>query len=90
MQVKRVIEVVQEFPDLGARIKKARVLDERSLIQICREAGVSRQYWYQLEAEDLRAPATEDIIRKIEGALGVDLGVSFDDLAAKENDGHSE
>lgn len=66
MQVKRVIEVVQEFPGLGARIRRARVLDERSLIQICREAGVSRQYWYQLEAEDLRAAATEEIIRKID------------------------
>ncbi|MER3589774.1 MAG: transcriptional regulator, partial [Mastigocladus sp. ERB_26_1] len=31
------------------------------------------------EAEDLRAPATEEIIRKIEQALNIDLGVKFDD-----------
>lgn len=82
VQVKRVVEQVQEFPGLGERIKKARELarsrDGRSLAQICRDTGVSRAYWYQLEAEDLRAPATEEIIRKIEQGLGVDLGVSFD------------
>ncbi len=78
MQVKRVVEVIQDFPGLGKLIKQVREKDERSLAQICREAGISRAYWYQLEAEDLRAPATEEIIRKIEAVLGVDLGVKFD------------
>ncbi|MFB2836383.1 helix-turn-helix domain-containing protein [Floridanema evergladense] len=78
MQVKRVVEVIQDFPELGKRIKQVREKDERSLTQICREAGISRAYWYQLEAEDLRAPATEEIVRKIEAVLGVDLGVKFD------------
>jgi hypothetical protein len=32
-----------------------------------------------LESEDLRSPATEEIIRKVEQVLGVDLGVTFDD-----------
>jgi transcriptional regulator with XRE-family HTH domain len=77
VQVKRVIEEVREFPGLGAAIKRAREADQRSLAQICRDCGISRQYWYQLEREDLRAPATEEIIRKIEEALGVDLGVRF-------------
>jgi transcriptional regulator with XRE-family HTH domain len=79
VEVKRVVETVQSFPDLGKRIKQARERDSRSLSQICRECGVSRAYWYQLESEDLRAPATEEIIRKVEAALGVDLGVKFDD-----------
>ncbi|WP_026733788.1 helix-turn-helix domain-containing protein [Fischerella sp. PCC 9605] len=79
MEVKKVVEVVRDFPGLGQKIKQAREQDGRSLTQICRDCGVSRSYWYQLEAEDLRAPATEEIIRKIENALGVDLGVSFDD-----------
>lgn len=78
VQVKRVVEVVRDFPDLGKRIRQARERDGRSLSQICRDAGVSRAYWYQLESEDLRAPATEEIIRKIEQALGVDLGVKFE------------
>jgi len=78
VQVKRVIEVVKEFPGLGKRIKQVREKDKRPLVQICREAGISRAYWYQLEAEDLRAPATEEMIRKIEIVLGVDLDIGFD------------
>jgi len=77
VQVKRVVEVVHDFPGLGKRIRQAREQDKRSLSEICRGCGISRSYWYQLEAEDLRSPATEEIIRKIECALGVDLGVHF-------------
>ena len=77
MQVKRVIESVKDFPGLGKQIKAARVADERSLVQICREAEISRPYWYQIEEEKLVAPASEEMIRKIERVLGIDLGVSF-------------
>lgn len=83
VQVKRVIEVVQDFPGLGQKIRKARELDKRSLSQICRDCGISRSYWYQIEGEDLRAPATEEIIRRIEQVLSVNLGVSFGDSAPK-------
>jgi transcriptional regulator with XRE-family HTH domain len=79
LQVKRVKEIVGDFPGLGQRIRQAREQDGRSLTEICRESGISRSYWYQLEGEDLRSPATEEVIRKIERALGVDLGVGFDD-----------
>jgi transcriptional regulator with XRE-family HTH domain len=79
VKVKRVVEQVADFPGLGSRIKAARESDPRSVSAICRDAGISRQYWYQLEREDLRAPATEEIIRRIEGVLGVSLEVSFDD-----------
>lgn len=83
LKVKRVQEVIFDFPGLGDRIAKARSEDKRSLTQICREAGISRSYWYQLENGDMRSPATEDIIRRIENVLDVDLGVSFnDDLVA--------
>ncbi len=78
MQVKRVVEIVHDFPGLGQRIRQPKEQDERSLSQISRKCGVSRSYWYQLEGEDMRSPATEEVIRKIEGALGVDLGVRFD------------
>ncbi|MDJ0719721.1 MAG: helix-turn-helix transcriptional regulator [Prochloraceae cyanobacterium] len=77
VQVKRVVEVVKDVPNLGQRIRQAREQDPRSLSQICRDCGISRSYWYQLEGEDLRAPATEEIIRKIEATLGVDLEVKF-------------
>lgn len=84
VQVKRVLEVVRDFPELGQKIKKAREVDKRSLSQICREAGISRAYWYQLEGEDLRSPATEEIIRRVEQVLNIDLGVKFED----ESDRH--
>ncbi|MEO0534201.1 MAG: helix-turn-helix transcriptional regulator [Cyanobacteria bacterium P01_A01_bin.123] len=79
VQVKRVIEETWDFPGLGSAIKQAREADPRSLTQLCQVADLSRAYWYQLENEDLRAPATESAIRKIERALGIDLGVEFDD-----------
>jgi len=69
---------VKEFPGLGERIKKTREGDRRSLTQICKEAGISRSYWHQIENEDLRAPATEEVIRKIEAILNVDLGINFE------------
>ncbi len=79
VQVKRTIQVVKDFPGLGLKIKDARERDSRSLSRICKESGISRSYWYQLESEDLRAPVTEEIIRKIEVSLNVDLGVVFED-----------
>ncbi|MEM9451607.1 MAG: helix-turn-helix transcriptional regulator [Cyanobacteria bacterium P01_E01_bin.6] len=78
VQVKRTIETVIDFPNLGKRIQVAREKDSRSLSEICRQSGISRSYWYQIEAEDLRSPATEEIVRKIESVLGVDLGVEFE------------
>jgi hypothetical protein len=37
VQVKRVQEIVVDFPGLGQRIRHAREHDDRSLSQICRE-----------------------------------------------------
>ena len=79
LQVKRVKTSVIDFPGLGQRIKEAREKDERSLVQICKECDISRAYWYQLEAEDMRSAVTEEIIRRIEVVLDIDVGVSFDD-----------
>ena len=82
MEIKRVQETIKKFPNIGKKIKEAReqarIKDGKSLSKICREADISRAYWYQLENEDLRSPATEEIIRKVESALNVDLGVKFD------------
>jgi transcriptional regulator with XRE-family HTH domain len=77
LKIKRTIEEVKDFPGLGATIRKARESDTRSLSKICRESGISRAYWYQLEAEDLRSPVSEEMIRKIEAALGIDLKILF-------------
>lgn len=78
VQVKRVVETVLDFPGLGQKIRQARERDQRTLTDICRDCKLSRSYWYQLEKEDLRAPATEDVIRRIEQVLNIDLGVNFE------------
>lgn len=78
VQVKRSIVVIRDFPGLGERIKKARESDQRSLIQICKDSGVSRTYWHQIENEATLSPITEDVVRKIEATLNIDLGVTFD------------
>ncbi len=81
MRIKRT-EVVRDFPGIGARVREAReravAMPGRSLTKICKEAGISRQYWYQIENENLTSPVGEDTIRKIESVLGIDLGVRFD------------
>lgn len=82
LKIKRVRETIIESPDLGKKIKKARekMRAEKgiSLSSLCRKADISRAYWYQLESEDLRSPATEEIIRRIEQVLNVDFGIKFD------------
>lgn len=78
VQVKRVVETVRDCPGLGQKIRRIREQDQRTVTELCRECGLSRSYWYQLENEDLRAPATEKVIRRVEQVLGVDLGVTFD------------
>jgi len=78
VQVKRSVVIVRDFPGLGKRIKNAREGDERSLVRICKDSGVSRTYWYQIENEATLSPITEDVVRRIEAALSIDLGVTFD------------
>lgn len=76
MKVKRTVE--KEIPGLGKRIKQAREADKRSLEVICAEVGISRVYWYDIEAEKVRDSLPEDTLRRIEKVLGVNLGVNFD------------
>jgi transcriptional regulator with XRE-family HTH domain len=80
VRVKKTIELERDFPGLGDRIRKAREGDKRPLTQICKEAGVSRSYWYHLENEEILGCVTEETIRKIEGVFNISLGVNFNDL----------
>ncbi|WP_199311698.1 helix-turn-helix domain-containing protein [Anabaena subtropica] len=41
-------------------------------------AGISTAYWYQIE-QDKRQWISEETLRGIEQALGMNLGVQFDD-----------
>lgn len=75
MKVRRTVD--KEVPELGKRIREAREADGRSLEAICAEVGISRVYWYDIEAERVRAALPEETLRKIEKVLGIDLRVNF-------------
>ncbi|MBD2536473.1 MAG: helix-turn-helix transcriptional regulator [Nostoc sp. NMS7] len=79
MKVRRIIKLEVDVPGLGDRIKQAREARGRPVTQMAKEVGISRNYWYQLEAEAVLGGVAEETLRKIEEVLGVDLGVQFDD-----------
>ena len=79
VKVRRIIKLEVEIPDLGKRIKNAREADTRSVTKLAKTVGISRNYWYQLEAEAVLGGVAEDTIRKIEEVLNTDFGISFDD-----------
>ncbi|MBW4565333.1 MAG: helix-turn-helix domain-containing protein [Mojavia pulchra JT2-VF2] len=79
MKVRRIIKLEVDVPGLGERIKQAREARGRPVTQLAKEVGISRNYWYQLEAEAVLGGVAEETLRKIEEVLGIDLGVSFDD-----------
>ncbi len=74
MRIRKVDEV--DVPDMAARLKSAREADDRSLAEICRQVGVSPQYWYNLERGAVSTMSFETL-RKIEEVLGVDFGVKL-------------
>ncbi|MHC5747899.1 MAG: helix-turn-helix domain-containing protein [Nostoc sp.] len=76
MDVVRQIKVT--IPDLSQKIKQAREKDGRSVQVLATSAGISTAYWYQIEQEK-RQWISEETLRGIEQALGLDLGVCFDD-----------
>ncbi|WP_009633772.1 helix-turn-helix domain-containing protein [Synechocystis sp. PCC 7509] len=77
MKVKRSTE--KSSPGLGARIRQARVADNRSVETLCRLAQISRVYWYDIESEKIRGALPEETLRRIEQVLAVNLEVNFDD-----------
>jgi transcriptional regulator with XRE-family HTH domain len=78
VRVRRIIKQEVDIPGLGEQIKKAREADDRSVTELARLVGISRNYWYQLEAEAVLGGVSEETLRKIEQVLGVDFGVKFD------------
>lgn len=76
MKIRRSIDV--EIKGLGEKIKKARKADGRSVEVLAGEAGISRAYWHDIEAERVRDALPEETLRKIEQVLSLDLGVSFE------------
>ena len=74
IRIRRTDEI--EAPDLAAKLKAAREADKRSLSEICRQIGVSNQYWYNIERGSLTTMSL-DMLRKIEKVLDVDFGVNL-------------
>ena len=66
-----------KVPELGKKIKEARLSDKRSLAQICREISMSPVNWYKIESEETKALPIETL-RRIEQVLGIDLDVHID------------
>lgn len=79
VRVRRIIKQEVDAPGLGEQIKKARESDPRSVTKLSKLVGISRNYWYQLEAEAVLGGIAEDTLRKIEEVLGVNFGVSFEE-----------
>lgn len=76
MRIRQVREI--EVERLGDRIKEVRLNSSKSLEKICREVGVSRTYWYDIEKETVKGGLSIEKLRKIEQALGVNFGISFE------------
>lgn len=66
----------QDFPGLGARIKRARKKNINSVTELAYMAGISASYWAQLESENIGELSVE-VLRRIENALEQDLGVAY-------------
>ena len=79
VKVRRIIRQEVDIPGLGYQIKRAREDDVRSLTELAKTVGISRNYWYQLEAESVLGGVAEDTIKKIEEVLNANFGINFDD-----------
>jgi len=75
MKIRRCVDF--EAKGIGLKIKEARKVSNRSVESLATEADISRPYWYDIEAERVRDALPEETLRRIEGALGIDLGVNF-------------
>ena len=71
-------EISVDVEGLGERIKSAREADLRPLTTICDLIDMTTKNWYQIEKEVQSLPL--ETLRKIETVLGVDFGVTLDQL----------
>ncbi|RMH39842.1 MAG: XRE family transcriptional regulator [Gammaproteobacteria bacterium] len=75
MKVRRITKTEIEVPDLPSAIEVARGKAGISVSEVCREAGVSRPYWYKI-VRGRETAIAEPTLRKIEEVLKADFGVS--------------
>ena len=79
VKVRRIVKQEIDIPGLGNQIKQAREADNRSVTELAKTVGISRNYWYQLEAESVLGGVAENTLKKIEEVLNVNFGINFDD-----------
>ena len=80
MRIRKIQEI--KVKGVGDRIKQARLSlprNGKSLNDLCEEVGISRTYWYDIENDQLKGALSIENLRKIEKALDIDFGVSFDE-----------
>ena len=75
----RITREIEAPPNIGKKIKQARIADGRSVQILATLAGISSAYWYQIEQEKMAAVSGEHF-RGIQNALGVDFGVNFEEV----------
>lgn len=68
----------KEFIDLGKQIKKYRQASNKSLAELAALAGISVPHWNRIENEKVQELPFHTL-QGIEKALGIDLGVHFND-----------
>lgn len=77
--MKVIRTTIFEAPSLAEKIKDARWDAKKrgkSLKEICDEIGMTSSNWYLIE-KGITKQLPEETLKKIEKALGVDLGINF-------------
>ncbi len=73
------IKVVSYIEVLGfdVRLKDAAHASRKPVTEICKEAGISSSYWYEI-VNGKASCVGEDVTRRLQSVLLSDLGVTFD------------
>lgn len=66
-----------EAPRFDERLKDAAHASRKPVTQICKEAGISSGYWYDI-INGKAGVVGEDLTRRLQSVLCSDLGVTFD------------
>lgn len=73
------VTYTKDFEGLGAKIREYRKQSGKSLAQLAAAADISVPHWSRIENEKV-GELPLSTLRSVEKALGVDLGVRFEEL----------
>ncbi|GEM_PF-1186381 len=84
MKIKRLLDIAKESPGFGQKIKQARERSGKSFEELFKETNLGERMWRSIENIESEDPkfhkcshVTDSMIRRIESALGIDLGIDF-------------